>query len=86
MEKIDTSGNRRYKTKCLQQNIFAVGIYKKVNYIPAYIMNALNVLYNVLNIDKCHLFKRLPKKRMYNESKAHTHAKKFNSSCINVIN
>lgn len=84
-KKTDASGTRRYKTKYLQQNIFAVGLYKKSGFIPAYIINALNMVYNVINIDKCHLFKRLLKNGMYYESEAHAYTKKSNSSCIKYI-
>lgn len=69
-DRVDRSGTLKYKTKHIQDKIYAVGAFCKTEFLPDLILRALQAIEDIhIDLSKCHIFHRLLKNGIYKTNK-----------------
>lgn len=86
-QKIEKSGTHRRKLKKINENEYAVGVDRKFNDLPDFIIDILqaNNLYVERIQNKCHFFRVILQNNIYYETESYASRKITNSSCIKFI-
>ncbi|KAJ8669269.1 hypothetical protein QAD02_000528 [Eretmocerus hayati] len=83
--KMGKSGTHRRKTKCISQNVFALGARQKCSSLPEKFSNILSEHNISVNGNQVHLIHEILKGNIYIETSSYAKKKKTNFSCIEFV-